>query len=86
MMKTFQVHCQKNDIFLRFRAIKGCGERRLQNAGHFGKLIMVAETHTGKNSTRVGGKKLMKNRNKGLGPMKITAATAIFLKLIILSP
>lgn len=36
----------------------------------FRKLIMVEELHIGKNSTRAGGKKLMKNRNKGPGPMK----------------
>lgn len=85
-MKTFQVHCQKNYIFLRFRAIKGCGEHRLQNAGHFRKLIMVAEMHTGKNSTWVGGEKTNEEQKQGLGPMKITAATAIFFKLIVLSP
>lgn len=45
----------------------------------FRKLIMVTELHIGKNSTTVGAKKLMKNRNKGLDPMKsLPAATTIF--------
>lgn len=37
----------------------------------FRELIMVAELHTGKNSIRLGGKKLMKNGNKGPGPIKL---------------
>lgn len=37
----------------------------------FRELIMVAELHIRKNSTGLGGKKLMKNGNKGHSPVKL---------------
>lgn len=36
----------------------------------FRKLMTVTKLHRGKNSTRVGRKKLMKNTIKGPGPVK----------------